>query len=92
MKQLKGEAEILNSRSMPPEIKNIVKKVCEAIGYSDPVSDVSLSDIEQEIKARLNEFTALIESEADKEKVDVIAQEIIRMTDDRNRLCKSYKK
>ena len=92
MKQLKAEADILSSRSMAPELKSIVKKVCETIRYSDSVSNVSLADAEQAIKTRFDEFAVLVESGADKEKIDAIAQELIRMTDDRNKLCKSYKK
>lgn len=91
MKQLKAEVDILSSRSMAPEIKSIVKKVCEAIRYSDPVSNVSPADAEQAIKTKFDEFAALVESGADKEKIDAIAQELIMMIDDRNRRCRALK-
>ena len=91
MKQLKAEADILSSRSMAPEIKSIVKKVCEAIRYSDPVSNVNLADAEQAIKTKFDEFAALVESEADKEKINAIVQELIMMIDDRNRRCRALK-
>lgn len=92
MKQLKAEAEILSSRSMPPEIKIIVKKVCEAIRYSDPVSDVSLADIENDIKRKFDEFAALATGDSDIERLKSMQQELIMMINDRNKLCKSHKK
>ena len=92
MKQLKADAEILSSRSMQPEIKSIVKKVCEAIRYSDPVSDVSLADAEDAIKTRFDEFAELARSGADIEKMKRLQQELIDMVNDRNKQIKSLKR
>lgn len=92
MKQLKADAEILNSRSMQPEIKSIVKKVCEAIRYSDPVSDVSLSDAEDAIKKKFDEFAALATRDTDIERLKLMQQELTTMINDRNKLFRSYKK
>ena len=69
-----------------------MKKVCEAIGYSDPVSDVSLADTEDEIKRRFDEFAALATGGADVERLNEIQQELIMMIDDRNRRNKALKR
>lgn len=92
MKQLKADAEILNSSSMQPEIKSIVKKVCEAIRYSDPVSDVRLADAEDAIKVRFDEFAELARSGADIKKLKRLQQELIDMINDRNKHIKSLKR
>ena len=92
MKQLKADTEILSGRSMQPEIKSIVKKVCEAIRYSDPVSDVSLADAEDAIKTRFDEFAELARSGADIEKMKRLQQELIYMVNDRNKQIKSLKR
>lgn len=92
MKQLKADAEILSGRSMQPEIKSIVKKVCEAIRYSDPVSNVNLADTENDIKRKFHEFSALATNGADVEGLKEIQYELIMMIDDRNRRNKALKR
>ncbi len=92
MKQLKADAEILSSRSMPSEIKIIVKKVCGAIRYSDPVSDVSLADTENDIKRKFDEFAALVTGDSDIERLRSMQQELIIMINDRNRRSKALKR
>ena len=91
MKQLKAEAEILNNRILAPEIKSSVKKVCEAIKYSDPVSDVSLADAELAVKQSFDEFVGLVNDGCSGEKLQRKQQELIKMIDDRNRRCRVAK-
>lgn len=91
MKQLKAEAEIINSRSLAPEIKSSVKKVCEAIKYSDPVSDVSLADTELAIKEKFDEFVKMANSGNDNNELQAMQSELISMIEDRNKRCKAVK-
>lgn len=91
MKQLKAEAEILNNRSLAPEIKGSVKKVCEAIKYSDPVSDVSLADAELAMKEKFDKFAKMADSGNFNDELQAMQSELISMIDDRNRRCKVAK-
>lgn len=82
------EAENLMARAQSDEAKGMCKKVYEALRYSDPMSSEALSGTEAEIS---KEFTAFAAAVKNGENASELADELIALIGDRNRLCKVMK-
>lgn len=90
IKNLTANAESIILRAQNDDIKAICKKVNEAIRYSDPMSNQQLSGIEAEISGKIEELTENVKLN-DKDKTKLIADEVINLISDRNRMCKNLK-
>ena len=77
------EAENIMARATTEEIKTETKKVCEALKYSDPMSNPALEDIEQEIDNSLKELKKAVSCN-DNVKVVEIATELLFLIKERN--------
>ena len=75
IKTLTVDAESLMGRAQTETTKTATKKVYEAVRYSDPMSNDSLSDIESEIAIKFNQFACAISSNA--EDIVTVADELI---------------
>ena len=84
------DAENLISRAKSENIKSECKKVYEAVRYSDPISNGSLTSIESDITIKLSKLSDAVVSE-DSEAVVILADEIIILLGDRNKKCKLLK-
>lgn len=82
------EAENLMARAQSDEAKGMCKKVYEALRYSDPMSSEALSGTEAEIS---KEFTAFAAAVKNGENASELADELIALIGDRNRMCKVMK-
>lgn len=82
------EAENLMARAQTAEAKETCKKVYEALRYSDPMSSEALSGTEAEIS---KEFTAFAAAVKNGENASELADELIALIGDRNRMCKVMK-
>lgn len=82
------EAENLMARAQTDETKAMCKKVYEALRYSDPMSSEALSGTEAEIS---KEFTAFAAAVKNGENAADLADELIALIGDRNRMCKVMK-
>ena len=82
------EAENLMARAQTDETKAMCKKVYEALRYSDPMSSEALSGTEAEIS---KEFTAFAAAVKNGENASDLADELIALIGDRNRMCKVMK-
>ena len=82
------EAENLMVRAKTDEAKGACKKVYEALRYSDPMSSDALADIEAEISEKLSAYAAAVNSG---ENVSELADELLSLIGDRNRMCKVMK-
>ncbi len=82
------EAENLMARAQTDEAKGMCKKVYEALRYSDPMSSAALSGTEAEIS---KEFTAFAAAVKNGENAADLADELIALIGDRNRMCKVMK-
>lgn len=90
IKQLTLDAENLANRAKAPMLKKYCKKVYDALRYSDPVSNDTLSDIEWQIKEGLNVLTDAVIAD-DLDATESSAREIITLITERNNICKNYK-
>ncbi len=82
------EAENLMARAQTDETKAMCRKVYEALRYSDPMSSEALSGTEAEIS---KEFTAFATAVKNGENASDLADELIALIGDRNRMCKVMK-
>ena len=89
IKTLTVDAESLMSRAQNETAKSVAKKVYEAVRYSDPMSNDSLSGIESEIAIKFNQFAS--EVTANSEDITTIAEELIVLISDRNKRCSLLK-
>ena len=90
IKKLTAETEGILNGAKDDEIKNICKKVYEAVRYSDPMSSEELSVIEAKITVKTEELKTAVH-ENNKEKATETADEIIALVKERNSLCKGLK-
>lgn len=82
------EADNLMARAQTDEAKAMCKKVYEALRYSAPMSSEALSGTEAEIS---KEFTAFAAAVKNGENASELADELIALIGDRNRMCKVMK-
>lgn len=82
------EADNLMTRAQNDEAKAMCKKVYEALRYSDPMSSEALSGTEAEIS---KEFTAFAAAVKNGENASELADELLALIGDRNRMCKVMK-
>lgn len=90
IKLLTADAEHLMVSSKNTELKAEAKKVYEAIRYSDPMSSSGLSDVEEQIQREFLSFAQAIRG-ADSELSKIIADNLINLIDNRNKMCKVLK-
>ena len=88
IKSLTSDAEILLTNAKSEEAKNLCKKVYDAIRYSDPMSNESLKEIENEI---INKFTELKSQLKNNECSEELVNEILNLVKERNIKCKTKK-
>ena len=84
------EAENIMARATTDEIKSAVKKVYEALKYSDPMSNPALDDIEKEIDNGLKGLKKAVASN-DSAKVLSVTTIILLNVKERNGKCKALK-
>ena len=89
IKLLTVDAEGLLNKSGTPEVKTAVKKVYEAIRYSDPMSNDALFDLESQIAVNFNEFAEAVAGDAGS--IIGLADELVELIGDRNKKCKILK-
>lgn len=90
IKSLAADTEHLMSYAKSDELKAICKKAYEAIRYSDPMSNIMLSDIDEQIKNQFSEFERSV-CEEDVEVANKNCEELIALVDKRNKKCKLLK-
>lgn len=90
IKSLNIDAQTLKQKASNNEIISIAEKVCEAIRYSDPVSDESLASCEKQITLKFKEFEKSV-IENNTEVAEKTSNELIILINDRNQKCKLLK-
>lgn len=90
IKTITVDAQNLISRANAPMLKEQCKKVYEALRYSDPMSNATLSDVEQRIKEEFDALTdAVIADDLDATESSV--KELSTLINERNNKCKALK-
>ena len=84
------DAETLMARAKSGEIKEELKRVYEAVRYSDPMSSNALANVESQITVAFSELTEAI-TEGNAEAVKKLANELVILINDRNKKCKLLK-
>lgn len=82
------EANNLMAKAQNGEAKAMCKKVYEALRYSDPMSCNALSGTEAEISEKFSAFAAAVKNG---ENASELADELLSLIGDRNRMCKVMK-
>lgn len=90
IKSLTVDVESLMEKAASADMKEEIKKVYEAVRYSDPMSSDALSGVESQITLRMNELADSVEK-GDIDLVSKNAGEMIVLINDRNRKCKLLK-
>lgn len=90
VKALTADVEALMSAAKTPELKAEVKKVYEAIRYSDPMSNAALEEINEQIQNQFSVFADAVKTE-DSELASSYSDELIILIDNRNKKCKLLK-
>ena len=90
IKSLRIDAETLMERAQTDVIKAECRKVCEAVKYSDPMSNEALSSVEREITVQFTALTEAVKAN-NEDSVKELANEIIILVGDRNKKCKILK-
>lgn len=90
IRNLTVETESILARAKSEPVKAECKKTCEAVRYSDPMSNEALSVIEAKITAKVDEFAAAVGAD-DVAKAKELADDIVILVGDRNKKCKSDK-
>ena len=88
IKLLTVDAETLLGKAKTPDAKIAAKKVYEALRYSDPMSSAALSGTEDEISEKFSVFAAAVKNG---ENASELADELLALIGDRNRMCKVMK-
>ena len=87
IKLLTADAESLMSAAKTPELKAEVKKVYEAIRYSDPMSNAALEEINEQIQNQFSAFADAVKSE-DSDLAASFSAKLLIMIHNRNKKCK----
>ena len=89
IKGIRVDAESLVGRASP-ESRDICSKVSEALRYSDPVSNELSAGVENDLRAKFDEFAAVVKS-GDDSKAGALGNELLDLIDERNKKCKAGK-
>lgn len=90
VKSLNVEVQTLAQKAYNDDIRLITDRVCEAVRYSDPVSNESLADCESKITLKFKEFEKSV-VEHNTELAEKISDELISLINERNQKCKLMK-
>ena len=84
------DADTLMAQAKSDGVKAECRKVCEAIRYSDPMSNGALASVEGKISAKFAELSDAVKAD-DFTSVTEIANEVVILIGDRNKKCKILK-
>ena len=90
IKSLTADAEHLLAAAQSAEIRNECEKVYEALRYSDPMSNVALQELNEQVQRQFSSFEDAVKS-ADLELTIMNCKELLVLIDKRNKQCKLLK-
>lgn len=90
IRSLTLDAEGLLKSATDESVKSAIKKVYEAVRYSDPVSSTALAPLENEIDLKFSDLTEAV-NKNEPDKIVCIANEITDLLAERGRKCKMFK-
>lgn len=90
IKSITADAESLISKAGTQDIKTELKKVYEALRYSDPVSRDELKSVENQIAVKFTDIVNAVKV-SDYTVIKTLCDEFIVLVDERNAKCKALK-
>jgi len=90
IKSLTVDADTLMASAKSDAVKAECRKVYEAIRYSDPMSHDALSSVESQITVKFAELSEAVKTD-NVEAVGELANEVIILVGDRNKICRLLK-
>lgn len=90
IKLLTADAQSLVTKASDDKMRELSKKVFEAVRYSDPMSDPALGAVEDKISDSFNELSAAIEAN-NPEAAELTANKLLALISERNAKCKILK-
>lgn len=90
IKSLTIDAESLIVQAKSDEVKVECRKICEAIRYSDPMSNDALASVESQIAIQFHSLAEAVAND-DYELVVAIAKDLSVLVADRNKKCQLLK-
>lgn len=90
IKSLTVDIDSLLARASSKEIREEVKKVYDAVRFSDPMSNDALAGVESQITLKVSELTDGVEN-SDIDMVKRLCSDITILINDRNKKCKLMK-
>lgn len=89
IKMMTVEAQNIVAAAKTNEAKASANKVYEALRYSDPMSNDSLSVEEVKITVKMDEFAKAVSAET--ENIEEISEELLLLLNRRNKICEQMK-
>ncbi len=89
-KMLTVDSQVLMTSATNAELKAEAEKLYESIRYSDPMSNPALDEVEAQIQNEFVAFADAVQAE-DLEVAKVVANELLKMIDSRNKKCRTLK-
>lgn len=90
IKMLTAEAQALMAKTDDEQMREIARKVFEAVRYSDPMSDSALCSVEDKISDAFKEFSAAVETN-NIETAQTFSKALLSLIGERNAKCKILK-
>ena len=90
IKNLAADAQSLMTSAKSDELRAEAKKVYEAIRYSDPMSNVALSELNTQIERQYNTFADAVKAD-DAELAKETSDALVELIETRNQKCKALK-
>ena len=85
-----ADAQALMVCADDTQIKSDCKKVYEALRYSDPMSNSALVEINNRLSDKMHQFSESVKVN-DVDNTNVLADELLRIINERNIKCKQSK-
>ena len=90
IKSLATDAQGLMTSAKSDELRAEAKKVYEAIRYSDPMSNIALSELNTQIERQFNTFAEAVKAD-DAELAKETSDALVELIETRNQKCKLLK-
>lgn len=90
IKMLTVDAQVAVSKAQGEEMKQLARKIYEAVRYSDPVSCDELASVEEKMTAKFSEFDNAV-SENNYENAKSASDALLILITERNAKCKALK-
>lgn len=90
IRRLQAKLKKLTEECENPEVIAPIKKLSDELYYSDPVSSIALTEIEQKLDMLVDELQSEVTNN-DKAAIELLCEKTMTVLHERNRLCRQNK-